>query len=148
MRINKTTSDYIKSLVRAKAQPKVDALNASLANANEKDTTLRNEYCAEIQKLQEKANAEAKKIAKKFKIDPFHYINWRGEQSEQNPEADFDEFTGKSIITPLKTEIDKIQAQIEELNNKIEQKCTEVIARLSLGGTAEDLDRLIAELKF
>jgi predicted nucleic acid-binding Zn-ribbon protein len=149
MRINKTTTEYIKGLVKAKAQPKIDALNASLEKAEGKAKALREAYRTEVQKVQEKATAEVTKLAKKFKIDPFHHINWRNELEKREPTLCFDEFTDKDdIITPFDDEISKIKNKIDELDKTIERKCTEVIARLSLGGTAADLDRLIAEIKF
>ena len=148
MRINKTTIEYIKGLVKAKAQPKLDALNASLEKAKEKDSALRESYNAEIEKLQKKATADALRLASKFKIDVLHYMNWNNEKCEREAVADFSDFTGSVILTSVTAEIEKTKSLIGALKNEIEKKCTEIVARLSLGGTVADLDRLIAELKF
>jgi hypothetical protein len=45
-------------------------------------------------------------------------------------------------------EIRSANKEIEEFNGVVAEKQTEVIARLSLGGTAADLDEIIGAIEF
>ena len=141
MKINKTTTTYITSLIEAKAKPKMDAIDKRLEAAQAKASEVLDALAADMAKIKAEAEAKAKAAMKKRGVS-FHK-GWSGQTYE--PEVEFSHDSGE---TKFHAEIEKVEDEKRELKKRIEEKRVEIIAKLTLGGTVADLERLIAELRF
>lgn len=141
MKLNKQTVQYINTLVQNKAKAKKDELDAEAAKVEAKAKKERGAYEAEIEAICKEAAKKAEAAMKKHGIAFDTY--WNGEIAK--PEVEIGHTGGADKFAG---EIERIERRKRELEAKIAEKQTEIIAKLSLGGSAEDLERLISELKF
>ena len=141
MKINKQTIAYINSLVEDKAKQKLAALEAKRDAIDKKRDALHATLHAEIQKVLDDAAKKVSAICRKRGITPWDWSN-----NETNIKLKVDDI--RSYHSKLDEDYRKANTEIEKFKDVIDQKETEVIARLSLGGTAADLDEIISAIKF
>lgn len=140
MKLNKQAVEYINSLVEAKAKPKLDALKAQHDAAQAKQKRLRDAAKAEVDKALAEAGKKILAIYRKHGVTPHRY----GEEVKEIEFSDNIHFTK----TKFDKEVEDASDKVTKFQCAVAQKQTEVVARLSLGGTAEDLDAIIDAIEF
>lgn len=141
MKLNKQTIEYIHSLVEGKAKPKKDAADAEVKKAEQAYESHKKEFEAAIDAFNADTAKKAAAILKKFGVGTS--TDWRGEHYEIEVSVNN---IGKN--EKLDKAVDAAKDKRAELDKKVDAAVTEVVAKLTLGGTAADLESLIAELKF
>ena len=141
MKMNKQTIAYINSLVEDKAKQKLAALEAKRDAIDKKRDSLRAAFHAEIKKILDEAAKKVSAICRKHSVAPMDWANNETEVKLQIEDV-------RSYRTKLDEEYLEANTEIVKFKAVVNQKETEVIARLSLGGTAADLDEIIGAIKF
>lgn len=142
MKMNRPTMDYISSLVAGKAKQKLAALEAKRDAVTEKENAARESAKAEVDKVLADASKKVEAIYRKNGITP---MNWGNEVTAVKLVVSNDI---RELRSKYAEEIRSANKEIEEFNSVVANKQTEVIARLSLGGTAADLDEIIGAIEF
>lgn len=127
MRVTKLVRDYVEESVKKAYRPKIDACRA------EYDRKAKN-VIKDCEKLVAQWNELAKQIveANGFTVDG----SYCGE------EAQLIYFTQKFG----NTEFSKIRTNMKEIEIERDQKIKDILITLELGGTKDDLDRMIKEI--
>lgn len=121
MRVTNEVKQYIAKQIRNLYQQQLDELEAKIEEENAKIEAIRKEvFDIFVEKLNAIGYTDA---ATKATIT---YTTWRSYRSCDNPS-------------------DALNAEKNKLTDKINSKTDEAIVLLSLGGTKEDLDRIISE---
>ena len=141
MKLNKQTMEYIRSLVEGKAKPKKDAADAEVEKAKQAYEKCEKEFRAALDAFRADSAKKAAAILKKFGFGTS--TDWHDRPQEIEVEVSHVGSNGK-----LDKAVETAKDKRAELNEKVEAAVTEIVAKLTLGGTAADLERLIAELKF
>lgn len=141
MRINKQTAEYIGSLVDKKAAKKLAEFVAKRDAIDKKRDALRTALNAEIDKVLAEAAKKVSAICRKNGVSP---RDW----SDEETEVELHVVDIKTYHSKLDEEYLAANTEVKKFKDVVEQKKTEVIARLSLGGTAADLDEIIGAIEF
>jgi len=119
MRVTNEVKQYIAKRIRSLYQKQFDELDAKIAEENAKIEAIRNEVLGIfVEKLKAIGYEDAEIGAS------VTYNTWRLYRSGNNP-------------------CDALNAEKNKLTDKINSQTDEVIVSLSLGGTKEDLDRIL-----
>ena len=141
MKMNKQTIAYINSLVEGKAKKKSDAIEAKLNALRIKNEVLENAVKGEVEKILADAAKKVESVYRKHGITP---IKWGDVQKNVKLEVE----NVRELRTKFDKEIQEASNERAEFEHVVAKKQTEVVARLSLGGTAADLDEIIGAIEF
>lgn len=141
MKLNKQTITYINSLVEGKAKAKRDAIDAKSKAVGEKREALVKAVNAEVEKILADAAKKVEAVYRKHGITP---TKWGDEQKNVKLELE----NVRDFRTKFDKEIQEASNERVEFEHVVAKKQTEVVARLSLGGTAADLDEIIGAIEF
>lgn len=141
MKMNKQTIAYIGTLVENKAKQRLAFLEAKRDTVDKNRSALRSTLDAEIEKVLDEM---AKKVSAICRKRGFVTINWAGNESNVKLHVE----GVREYRSKLDEEFRAANTEVERFRYVIEQKKDEVIARLSLGGTAADLDEIIGAIEF
>ena len=141
MKMNGETKAYIHSLLCAKAGTKLSDLTKRIDALKAKQEATYTKLSAECEKIGADAVKKVLAVMKKLGVEP--ETDYRGEAYEVTCR-----FNNTAGATTFHAEIDTLSDEKTKIERAIMQKQTEIIAKLTLGGTAADLERLIAEVTF
>lgn len=142
MKMNKQTIEYINSLVEEKSKKKLAELEAKRDAITKKDEAVINAAKSDVGKVLADATKKVEAIYRKHGITP---MNWCDEVTKVGVNV-CDQV--RSLRSKFADELASANEAINSFGNIVYKKQTEVIAKLSLGGTAEDLDKIIGEIEF
>lgn len=142
MKMNKQTIEYINSLVEEKSKKKLAELEAKRDAITKKDEAVINAAKSEVNKALADATKKVEAIYRKHGITP---TNWCGNATKVGVNV-CDEVRG--LRSEFADELADANSAINSFSFIVYKKQTEVIAKLSLGGTAEDLDKIIGAIEF
>lgn len=142
MKMNKQTIEYINSLVEGKANKKLATLKATRNTVVEKNDAVLNAAKADVDKALADAAKKVEAIYRKHGITP---IGWGDDTVAVKVVVGGDV---RNLRSKYAEAIRSAESEIVEFNSIIAKKQTEVIAKLSLGGTAADLDEIIGAIEF
>lgn len=142
MKMNNQTIAYINSLVEDKAKNKLAELKAKRDAITKKDEAVLNAAKSEVNKVLAEAAKKVEAIYRKHGITP---TNWCGNVTKVGVNV-CDEVRG--LRSEFADELASANNAINSFGGVVHKKQTEVIAKLSLGGTAEDLDKIIGAIEF
>ena len=146
MKITNEVKQYIEATIRDKATVKRNVINTKL-EAFQKDNAKyiqnkQTEYKIEVNKLCKEAEKKFTELMKKYNV-AFGMRYGTIELPEvQVYNASFHD------TSRFANEIAELKAQLVDLDEKIKKDITRVIAQLSLGGTFEDLEKMLAKVKY
>jgi len=137
------TMNYIHGLVADKAKTKRTALKETLEKVQKEREDFLDKFDKEISKLEADTKKKAEAIGAKYNIPPKK--DWSGNNYKIRVEINnFDEDKN----TYMKKEIDAAEKKLNEFDAVVAAKSNEIIAKLTLGGTVADLEKMIADTKF
>ena len=142
MRMNKQTIEYINSLVEEKSKKKLAGLEAKRDAITKKEEAIISAAKSEVDKVLADAAKKVEAIYRKHSITP---TNWCGKVTRVGVKV-CDDVRGLS--SEFADELESANRAITSFGGIVYKKQTEVIAKLSLGGTAEDLDKIIDAIEF
>lgn len=142
MKMNKQTIEYINSLVEEKSKKKLAELEAKRDAITKKEEAVLNAAKFEVDKALVEATKKVEAIYRKHGVTP---TGWSGDPVAAKVVVHGDV---RDLSSKYTEEIRCSNKEIEEFNGIVYKKQTEVIAKLSLGGTAEDLDKIIGAIEF
>jgi hypothetical protein len=140
--MNKQTIEYINSLVEEKSKKKLSELEARRDAISKKEDAVIKAAKSNVDKVLTDATKKVEAIYRKNGITP---MNWSNEVTAVEIVVSNDI---RKLRSKYAEEICSANKEIKEFNGVVAKKQTEVIAKLSLGGTAEDLDKIIGEIEF
>lgn len=146
MKITNEVKMYIEDAVRCKAAAQRSAINAKL-EAFERDNaeyvqSKQTEYKIEVNKLCKNAEKQFTALMKKYNVA----FGTRYGVIELPQVCVYN--ASFNATSRFANEISKLKAQLADLDEKIKKDITRVIAQLSLGGTFEDLEKLLTKIKY
>lgn len=141
MKMNRQTVDYIGTLISDKAKKKRDAIQAECDAIRAKRDALREKVDAEVKKTLAEGAKKVSAIYRKHGVTP---RAWDDDVEDVKLETS----NVRDIRTKFDEELRKADFEIAKFDRVVKQKQTEVVARLSLGGTAADLDAIIDAIEF
>lgn len=144
MKLNKPTMQYIRSLIANKANENTKALRDEIAAIEKPYIAKRNAYIEAIKSVIENAREKLESLVTKYGYEDCDIWGWHTRKINVR-------FYDDVGITP--TEEDKeclnlLRERIEKVNAAVETKYNEIIAKMTLGGDAADLAKLIDEIEF
>jgi hypothetical protein len=142
MKMNKQTIEYINSLVEEKSKKKLSELEARRDAISKKEDAVIKAAKSNVDKVLTDAAKKVEAIYRKHGITP---TNWCGKATKVGVNVS-DEVRG--LRSEFADELASANEAINSFGNIVYKKQTEVIAKLSLGGTAEDLDKIIGAIEF
>jgi hypothetical protein len=142
MKMNKQTIEYINSLVEEKSKKKLSELKARRDAISKKEDAVIKAAKSNVDKVLTDATKKVEAIYRKHGITP---TNWCGKATKVGVNVS-DEVRG--LRSEFADELASANEAINSFGNIVYKKQTEVIAKLSLGGTAEDLDKIIGAIEF
>lgn len=142
MKMNKQTIEYINSLVEDKAKGKLAELRAKRGAIAKKDAAVIDAAKSDVDKVLADATKKVEAIYRKHGITP---TNWCGDATKVGVKVR-DEVHG--LRSEFADELADADSAISSFGDIVAKKQTEVIAKLSLGGTVEDLDKIINSIEF
>jgi N12 class adenine-specific DNA methylase len=142
MKMNKQTIEYINSLVEEKSKKKLSELKARRDAISKKEDAVINAARSNVDKVLTDAAKKVEAIYRKHGITP---TNWCGKATKVGVNVS-DEV--RVLRSEFAEELASANEAINSFGNIVYKKQTEVIAKLSLGGTAEDLDKIIGAIEF
>ena len=142
MKMNKQTIEYINSLVEEKSKKKLAELEAKRDAISKKEDAVIKAAKSDVDKVLADATKKVEAIYRKHGITP---TKWCGKATK--------------VVVNVSDEVCELRSEfaddLESANNAINsfggivyKKQTEVIAKLSLGGTAADLNEIISAIEF
>ena len=142
MKMNKQTIEYINSLVEEKSKKKLAELGEKRGAISKKEDAIISAAKSDVDKVLADAEKKIGAIYRKHGITP---MDWGYNTVAVKVYISNDV---RELHSKYTDEIRSVNKEIEEFNNIVVKKQTEVIAKLSLGGTAEDLDEIISAIEF
>lgn len=142
MRMNKQTIEYINSLVDDKAKKKLAELEAKRDAIKKKEEDVICAAKSEVDKVLADAAKKVEAIYRKHSITP---TNWCDKVTRVGVKV-CDDVRG--LRSEFADELESANRAITSFGSIVYKKQTEVIAKLSLGGTAEGLDKIIRAIEF
>ena len=142
MKMNKQTIEYINSLVEDKAKEKLAELRAKRGAIAKKEEAVIGAAKSDVDKVLADATKKVEAIYRKYGITP---TDWCGNAAKVGVKI-HDEV--RVFRTELSDELADADSAISSFGGIVTKKQTEVIAKLSLGGTVEDLDKIINSIEF
>lgn len=142
MKMNKEVKNYIASLVEKKAATKRAELTKAQYEAEAKCKATLDKFQKDIDAVTAPVVGKIEALMKKYGIS--HETDWRGVREPVEIRVDGVGGDNKA----LNDAYSKASAKVCAFDEKVRTTVGEVIAKLSLGGTAEDLERIVSELKF
>lgn len=142
MKMNKQTIEYINSLVEEKSKKKLAELEAKRDAITKKENAVVSAAKSEIDKVLAEAAKKIEAIYRKHNITP---TDWCHNAVKVGVNV-CDQV--RSLRSKFADELADANNAINSFGNTVYKKQTEVIAKLSLGGTAEDLDKIIGAIEF
>lgn len=142
MKMNKQTIEYINSLVEDKAKKKLAELEAKRDAISKKEDAVIKAAKSDVDKVLSDATKKVEAIYRKHSITP---TDWCGKAIKVGVDIR-DEVRG--LRSEFADELASANNAINSFGGVVYKKQTEVIAKLSLGGTAEDLDKIIGAIEF
>lgn len=142
MKMNKQTIEYINSLIEEKSKKKLAELEAKRDAADKKKDAVDNAAKSDVNKLLADTAKKVEAIYRKHGVTP---IGWDCEAVAVKVIVYGDV---RDLRSKYSDEVRSTNNEITEFNSIVAKKQTEVIAKLSLGGTAEDLDEIIGAIEF
>lgn len=143
MKMNNITMNYIRGLVDDKAKTKRTALSAALEKVQKERENFLGKFNKEIEKLEADTRKKAEAIGAKYNIPLVK--DWSG--NDCKIKVDINNFN-ESGNPYMKKEIETATTKLNEFVEAVAAKSNEIIAKLSLGGTVADLEKLLADIKF
>ena len=142
MKMNKQTIEYINSLVEEKSKKKLSELEARRDAITKKEEAVISAAKSEVNKVLSDAAKKIEAIYRKHGITP---MNWCDKITKIGVNV-CDEVRG--LRSEFSDDLENANSEISSFGDIVYKKQTEVIAKLSLGGTAEDLDKIIGAIEF
>lgn len=142
MKMNKQTIEYINSLVEEKSKKKLAELEAKRDAISKKEDAVISAAKSDVNKVLADAAKRIEAVYRKHGITP---MSWCGKATKVGVNV-CDEV--RVLHTELSDDLANANSAINQFGGIVYKKQTEVIAKLSLGGTAEDLDKIIGEIEF
>ena len=142
MKMNKQTIEYINSLVEEKSKKKLSELEAKRDAITKKEEAVLSAAKSEVNKALDEAAKKIEAIYRKYGVTP---MSWCDKVTK----------VGVNVCDQVRSLRSEFADELRDANNAINsfgstvyKKQTEVIAKLSLGGTAADLDEIIGAIEF
>lgn len=142
MKMNKQTIEYVNSLVAEKSKKKLTELETKRDAITKKENAVVSAAKSEIDKVLDEAAKKVEAIYRKHGLIP---MSWCDKVTKVEVKV-CDQVC--SLRSKFADELADANNAISSFGNTLYKKQTEVIARLSLGGTAEDLDKIISAIEF
>lgn len=142
MKMNKQTIEYINSLVEDKAKKKLAELEAKRDAITKKEEAVISAAKSDVDKVLADAAKKVEAIYRKYGIAP---MDWCDKITKVGVKV-CDEV--RKLRSEFADELESANDAINSFGCVVYKKQTEVVAKLSLGGTAEDLDKIIGEIEF
>lgn len=142
MKVNKSVEAYVSKLVNDKADEKREEIrkerNALVAKYEENDK----KYNKALKELLFDTKVKIEALMAKHKValkNPW-----------LTPSVNVYAYDDAKTNCPESVEQKRkaLEDEMERLRNIADEKVTEIIAKLTLGGTAEDLEKMVADIKF
>ena len=146
MKITNEVKQYIEATIHDKAAVKRNVISTKLEAIKKNNEKYiqdkQTEYKIEVNKLCKEAEKQFTALMKKYDV-AFGTRYGAIELPEvQVYNASFHD------TSRFANEIAELKAQLVDLDEKIKKDITRVIAQLSLGGTFEDLEKMLAKVKY
>lgn len=142
MKMNKQTIEYINSLVEEKSKKKLAELQARRDAITKKEEAVLSSARSEVNKVLAEAAKKIEAIYRKHNITPTDWCH-----NVVKVEVNVSDRV-RMLRSEFVDELADANNAISSFGNTVYKKQTEVIAKLSLGGTAEDLDKIIGAIEF
>lgn len=144
MKLNKPTMQYIRTLIENKACERIKELRAEVERLEKPYVCKKNAYIEAVNLVVEEAKKKLEALVKKYGYEAGGKLFWKNRRVEAlyytevelNPSGEDKEY------------IDILRERIEKVNAAVETKYNEIIAKMTLGGDAADLAKLIDEIDF
>ena len=144
MKLNKPTMQYIRTLIENKANENVNALRDEIAAIEKPYIAKRNAYIEAMKSVIENAREKLESLVKKYGYADCDIWGWNARKINV---YNYDNV----VITPTAEDkecLNLLRERIEKVNAAVETKYNEIIAKMTLGGDAADLAKLIDEIEF
>lgn len=144
MKLNKPTMQYIRTLIENKACERIKELRAEVERIEKPYVCKKNAYIEAVNLVVEESKRKLEALVKKYGYEAEDKLFWKNRRVEAlyytevelNPSGEDKEY------------IDLLRERIEKVNAAVETKYNEIIAKMTLGGDAADLAKLIDEIEF
>lgn len=148
MRVNKQVVSYVtqkvKELADVKRKPLTDELEAIAASNREAVS----EYRSDVAELGRRCTSEIVKILKKHGLKLRHPERTNGKFWCLNGDVYYECELEPNDSDERSARIEAIRTELKRISSKVDMNVNEIIARLILGGTAGDLDQMLAAVRF
>ena len=144
MKLNKPTMQYIRSLIANKANENVEALRDEIAAIEKPYIAKRNAYIEAMKSVIENAREKLESLVKKYGYADCDIWGWNTRKINVHYYDD----VGITPTAEDKECLNLLRERIEKVNAAVETKYNEILAKMTLGGDAADLAKLIDEIEF
>ena len=144
MKLNKPTMQYIRTLIENKANERIKELRAEIERIEKPYVCKKNEYIEAVQWVLEEAKRKLEALVKKYGYEAGNKLFWKNRRVEALYYTEVE-------LNPSEEDkecIDILHERIYSIGKSIDSKYNEVIAKITLGGTKNDLVKLIDEIEF
>lgn len=144
MKLNKPTMQYIRTLIENKANERIKELKVELERIEKPYVCKKNAYIEAVQWVLEEAKRKLEALVKKYGYEAGNKLFWKNRRVEALYYTEVE-------LNPSEEDkecIDILHKRIYSIGKSIDSKYNEVIAKITLGGTKNDLVKLIDEIEF
>ena len=144
MKLNKPTMQYIRTLIENKANERIKELRAEIERIEKPYVCKKNAYIEAVQWVLEEAKRKLEALVKKYGYEAGNKLFWKNRRVEALYYTEVE-------LNPSEEDqecIDILHERIYSIGKSIDSKYNEVIAKITLGGTKNDLVKLIDEIEF
>ena len=144
MKLNKPTMQYIRTLIENKANERIKELKVELERIEKPYVCKKNAYIEAVQWVLEEAKRKLEALVKKYGYEAGNKLFWKNRRVEALYYTEVE-------LNPSEEDkecIDILHERIYSIGKSIDSKYNEVIAKITLGGTKNDLVKLIDEIEF
>ena len=135
---------YIRTLIENKANERIKELKVELERIEKPYVCKKNAYIEAVQWVLEEAKRKLEALVKKYGYEAGNKLFWKNRRVEALYYTEVE-------LNPSEEDkecIDILHERIYSIGKSIDSKYNEVIAKITLGGTKNDLVKLIDEIEF
>ena len=148
MRVNKQVVSYVTQKVNELADVKRKPLAEELEAIEERNRKAISEYRSDVAELGKRCSQEIGKLLKKHGLKLRYPDRVTGKFWCIDSDAYGDFNVDVDDSEENKQKIKAINGELDHIRSDVKCKVDEIIARLSLGGTAGDLDQMLSAVSF
>ena len=148
MRVNKQVVSYVTQKVNELADVKRKPLAEELEAIEASNRNAISEYRSDVAELGKRCASEIVKLLDKHGLKLRYPGRITGKFGCLNGDVYYECELEPNDSDERSARIEAIRKELGRINSEVSMKVNEIIARLSLGGTAGDLDQMLASVRF